>query len=256
MLIVLSPAKTIDFSIENNTNIESSTPAFVQEAEELVGILQQFKPEELSKLMKISAKLADLNYERFLKWDITHDSITSKPAVFAFKGEVYVGLDAKSLMQKELEYLNKNLRILSGLYGVLKPFDLLREYRLEMGTKLENSKGKNLYKFWGNKIALKINSAIDDSIGEKVLINLASNEYFKSIDKKAIKYPVITPVFKELKDDKYKVVSFFAKKARGLMTRYIAQNNITEPEQIKTFNLANYSFNEDLSSETEWVFSR
>ena len=255
MLIVLSPAKSLDFSQEDRkTNV--SRPVFVNEAAELVNELRKLNASELSALMKISAKLADLNFERFIKWDKRHDADETKQAILAFKGDVYVGLDAYSLSDNHLEHVNRNIRILSGLYGVLKPFDLVREYRLEMGTRLENSKGKGLYKFWGTKIALEINKSVEQSDGEKVLINLASNEYFKSIDQKELKFPIITPVFKDFKEDKYKVISFFAKKARGMMTRYIAENNITAPENIKTFNYGNYSFNEELTKENEWVFTR
>lgn len=255
MLLILSPAKSINFSFEYS-DINGTEPEFIKEASVLVKELRKFNQEELSDLMKISAKLADLNFERFLKWDKEHNNEYSKPAILAFKGDVYIGLDAHNLNIQQLNFLNNNLRILSGLYGVLRPFDLLREYRLEMGSKLENPKGNNLYKFWGDKIVNHINNAISASDGEKVLINLASNEYYKSINQKKLKFPIVTPVFKELKDDKYKVVSLFAKKARGMMTRYIAENKITNVEEIKTFNSANYSFNQDLSSEKEWVFTR
>jgi cytoplasmic iron level regulating protein YaaA (DUF328/UPF0246 family) len=255
MLIVLSPAKSLDFS-QVNRNTERYEPIFVKEAATLIKGLRKLKASELSSLMNISAKLADLNFERFLKWDPDHSNDETKQAVLAFKGDVYIGLDAGSLSDDHLRYVNKNVRILSGLYGILRPFDSIHEYRLEMGTKLENSKGKDLYSFWGTKIASEVNKAIEQSDGEKVLINLASNEYFKSIDQKTLKYPIITPVFKDFKDDKYKVISFFAKKARGMMTRYVAENNITEPEKIKTFNYGNYSFNEELTKGNEWVFTR
>jgi uncharacterized protein len=255
MLVVLSPAKSLDFS-QADRKTEVSKPDFVNEAAILVKQLRKLKASELSSLMKISAKLADLNFERFLKWDSEHSGKDTKQAILAFKGDVYVGLDAYSLPDEQLSYVNKNVRILSGLYGILRPFDLVREYRLEMGTKLKNSKGKDLYKFWGTKIVAEVNKAIDQSDGEKVLINLASNEYFKSIDQKKLKFPIITPVFKDFKDDKYKIISFFAKKARGMMTRYIAENNITNPENIKTFNYGNYSFNEELTKGNEWVFTR
>ena len=255
MLIVLSPAKSLDFS-ETNRITSHSKPAFIEEAAILIEELRKLKAEELSSLMNISAKLADLNFERFIKWSKSHGVKYTKQAVLAFNGDVYNGLDANTLSDEQLNHLNKNVRILSGLYGILRPFDLIREYRLEMGSKLANTSGKDLYKFWGVKIAKKVNEAIKQSDGEKVLINLASNEYFKSVDKKELKYPIITPVFKEIKDDKYKVISFFAKKARGMMTRFVAENNIVEAEQIKTFNYENYSFNQELTKENEWVFTR
>ena len=254
MLIVLSPAKTLDFSgISKLKN--QSTPIFIEEAAGLVKQLRKLKPLDFSNLMGISAKLADLNFERFLKWDKNHDQGT-KQAIFAFKGDVYVGLDAENLHKEYLDYINKNVRILSGLYGILKPFDLIREYRLEMGTKLTNKGSKDLYDYWYSLITPKVNEAIEHSDGGKLLINLASEEYFKSIDKKKLKFPVITPVFKDFKDDKYKVISFFAKKARGMMTRYIASNDIRKVEKIKLFNLGGYSFNQDLSKKNEWVFTR
>ncbi len=255
MLIVLSPAKTLDFSNINSVN-EHSLPVFMEEATKLVKIIKKYKPSKLSSLMGISAKLADLNYERFLKWDSNHIIPEAKEAVFAFKGDVYIGLGAQSLSEQNLDYLNLNLRILSGLYGVLKPFDLIREYRLEMGTALPNNRGSDLYKFWGNRISKQINQDIEQSSGEKVLINLASNEYFKSVTVKDIEYRIITPVFKEYKDNDYKIVSFFAKKARGLMTRYIAINNITSSDDIKRFNLERYTYNESISKPDEWVFTR
>jgi len=255
MLTVLSPAKTLDFSTNFQLN-NLTEPVFVKEAATLVKELRKLKPVDLSSLMGISAKLADLNFERYIKWGENHQPAYTKPAVLAFKGDVYVGLDASNLNGAQLDFVNKNVRILSGLYGILKPYDLIREYRLEMGSKLKNSKGGDLYKFWGNKISKQINEAIENSDGEKVLINLASNEYFKSVDLKALKYPVITPVFKEMKDDNYKIISFFAKKARGLMTRYMAVENITKAEQIKSFNYERYTFNEELSKKNEWVFTR
>ncbi len=254
MLIVLSPAKSLDFSdVKQQVNI--SYPNFIKEASVLVDELRKYDANSISKLMKISAKLSDLNVLRFSKWNINHAKNT-KPSIFAFKGGVYQGIDAETLNDKDLNYLNVNMRILSGMYGVLKPFDAIKEYRLEMGTKLENPKGKNLYAFWEQKIAKEINLSLEKSKGDKTLVNLASNEYFKSIDKKTLKYPIITPVFKDYKNGDYKVISFYAKKARGLMTRFAAQNNITEVEQLKTFNEANYEFSHKLSTNNTWVFVR
>jgi uncharacterized protein len=255
MLAVLSPAKSLNFSRPPQA-VKYSLPEFIKEAEGLVKLLRKYSPADLSSLMGISAKLADLNFERFVKWDKNHNSVNSKEAVFAFNGDVYDGLDAYSLNDDNLLFLNQHVRILSGLYGVLCPFDLINEYRLEMGSKLQNKQGNDLYAYWGNKIALSVNSAIENSSGEKVLINLASNEYFKSINLKELKYPVITPVFKEFKDNEFQLISFFAKKARGLMTRYIATEKITEPQQLKFFNLGGYAFNQELSKNDSWVFTR
>lgn len=255
MLIVLSPAKSLDLSY--NSDIKKTTkPVFLIEAEVLIEELRKYKQEDLSSLMNISAKLAELNFERFIKWNLPFTSQNAKPAIYAFKGDVYQGLEAKSLKESEIRFANKHLRILSGLYGILKPFDLIQEYRLEMGTKLGNPCGKNLYEFWGNKITEELNEAIKKSSGEKKMINLASNEYFKSIQSKNLDYDVIKPVFKEFKNGQYKIVSFFAKKARGLMSRFIFQNSINKAEDIKAFDLANYHFNSDLSKEKEWVFTR
>ncbi len=254
MLIVLSPAKSLDFS-DLKQKIDISYPKFIDEAAILISELRKYDAASISKLMKISAKLSDLNTMRFAQWNSNHTENT-KSAIFAFKGDVYQGIDAENLNNEQLNYLNVNMRILSGMYGVLKPFDAIKEYRLEMGTKLENPKGKNLYTFWGQKIAEEINLSLDNSKGDKVLVNLASNEYFKSIDKKTLKYPIITPVFKDNKNGEYKVVSFYAKKARGMMTRFAAQNNITDVEQLKTFNEANYEFSHKLSTDDTWVFVR
>ncbi len=255
MLLVISPAKTLDFSFNDNLK-KTFEPVFLDEAQILIEELRKYKPEELSSLMNISAKLAELNYERFIRWHLPFTRQNAKSAIYAFKGEVYRGLDANSLHMSEIEFANNHLRILSGLYGVLSPFDLIQEYRLEMGTKLNNPVGKNLYEFWGNKITSEINKAIKKSSGEKVLINLASNEYFKSIQVSDLDYDMIKPVFKESKNGQYKVITIFAKKARGLMSRFIFQNNINNVEDIKAFDLANYHFNPNISKEKEWVFTR
>jgi uncharacterized protein len=255
MLILLSPAKTLDFSAHHLID-NYSLPAYLNDSEKLIKILRKLKPDQLSSLMRISAKLADVNFERYIKWDKEHNSEIARQAIFAFKGDVYIGLDALTLNEKELYYLNDHLRILSGLYGVLKPFDLIHEYRLEMGTSLQNPKGADLYSFWTKNITKQIKSDIEHSTGEKVLINLASNEYFKSVNLNEIKCRVITPVFKEYKNNELTFISFFAKKARGLMTRFIATNNIKSSEDIKNFNLEGYTFREELSKPDEWLFCR
>ncbi|MFN8259229.1 MAG: peroxide stress protein YaaA [Bacteroidales bacterium] len=255
MLIVLSPAKTLDFESDYHL-VDFSFPIFIKEAEKLIKLLRRYKPGELSGLMDISAKLADLNFERYLKWTTKHELPLAKPSVFAFKGDVYIGLDALNLTSNQLNFLNKNVRILSGLYGILKPFDLINAYRLEMGTPLKNTKGKDLYSFWSNLITGQIIKDIDQSDGEKVLINLASNEYFQSVKRNKIKFRIITPSFKEFKDNEYRFISFNAKKARGLMTRFITTEKIENPEEIKHFNLEGYRFNEDLSKGDHWLFTR
>ncbi len=254
MLIALSPAKSLNFD-QSAINIDYSYPVFIDEAAVLISELQKKDAAQIASLMKISAKLSDLNVQRFAQWNTDHKENT-KAAVLAFNGEVYNNLDANSLNIEQLNYLGKNLRILSGLYGLLRPFDAIKEYRLEMGTKLENPHGRDLYKFWGSKIAENINTAISHSLGDKVLVNLASNEYFKSVDKKVLKYPIITPIFKDLKNGEYKVISFYAKKARGMMTRFAAQNKIENVADLKTFNEANYAFSDKLSTENTWVFIR
>jgi uncharacterized protein len=255
MLSILSPAKTLNFS-KVSEKASYSEPSFVNEAGMLMKILKCLKPDEISELMGISAKLADLNFQRFLAWQKEHRPENSKPAIFAFDGDVYEGLDIETLDVDHVLFLNKNLRILSGLYGVLKPLDLIKEYRLEMGSKLKNKKGPNLYYFWGQKITQNINTAIEQSDGDKVLINLASNEYFKAIDAKALKYEVITPVFKDYKEGKYQVISYYAKKARGLMSRFIAQEKITNQENLKMFHLGSYSFSHELSTSNQFIFTR
>ncbi len=254
MLLVISPAKTLDFqSMEKQYS--TSFPSFLGLSTKLIDELRNYKAQELESLMSISPKLADLNRERFLQWQLPFTSENSKPAVFAFRGDVYTGLDVDSLTETETLRLNKHLRILSGLYGVLRPLDGIQAYRLEMGTKLENEKGNTLYKFWGDLITNQINNDLIENKYE-YLINLASNEYFKSIDKKQIKKPIITPVFKDYKNGTYKVISFYAKKARGFMTRFIIQNQINTIDGLKTFDQANYLFNNDLSTDTELVFTR
>ena len=254
MLLIISPAKTLDFQ-PMEKQYPASFPPFLDLSTKLISELRNYEAQELQSLMSISPKLADLNRERFLQWQLPFTPENTKPAVFAFRGDVYTGLDVDSLTETETLRINKHLRILSGLYGVLRPLDGIQAYRLEMGTKLENEKGNTLYKFWGDLITNQINSDLIENKYE-YLINLASNEYFKSIDKKKIKKPIITPIFKDYKNEKYKVISFYAKKARGLMTRFIIQNQINTIDGLKTFDQANYLFNPDLSTNTELVFTR
>ena len=254
MKIVISPAKSLDF--ENKFNDKDFTQAkYTSEAEELILQLRNLNPKEIEKLMSISAKLAILNYQRFADWSLPFTIENAKQAIFAFTGDVYQGFDVESLNKSELENTQNKLRILSGLYGVLKPLDLIKAYRLEMSSKFANSKGKNLYEFWGDSITDFLNNEMA-SDNEKVLINLASNEYFKSINTKKIDAKIITPIFKEEKNGQLKIVSFYAKKARGLMCRFIIKNNIESVEDIKAFDYENYCFNETLSSENDWYFTR
>jgi cytoplasmic iron level regulating protein YaaA (DUF328/UPF0246 family) len=254
MLIVISPAKSLDFESSVHTKLHSDA-CFTKDAEQLIKILRKLKVDEIQELMSVSPKLAQLNFERFHQWNLPFTSENAKQALLAFKGDVYTGIDADSLSDKDFEYAQSKLRILSGLYGVLKPMDLIQAYRLEMGKKLLNRRGKDLYEFWGDRITKSINKDLKE-YGHKNLINLASNEYYKSINSKKINAEIITPAFKDLKNGQYKMISFFAKKARGLMTRFIIQNEITNPDDLKAFDLDGYIFNPNLSKENAPVFTR
>lgn len=254
MLFILSPAKTLDYSSQIPYSGQSDLE-FMKESAQLVRILKKLNPEELSKLMKVSSKIAYLNHDRFAQWKTPIALENARQAIFAFKGEVYNGLDAYTLNDYELEYAQNHMRMLSGLYGLLRPMDMMLPYRLEMGTKLQSTKFNNLYEFWGDKITKKLQKAIDES-GTKILVNLASIEYFNAVNSKKIKSTIITPIFKEAKGDSYKVISIFAKKARGLMSRYIIQNQIENPEDLKHFDLDGYFYNEVLSTQTELIFTR
>ena len=254
MITIISPAKTLDFDVEVQTK-EHSKSEFLQESKKIVDRLKDFSPNELANLMNINQELAALNYERYLKWELPFTKDNAKQALMVFKGQVFVGLDAKTLSEKDLLFAQDHLRILSGLYGILRPLDLMQPYRLEMGTKLKNPEGDNLYKFWGSKITDFINKELS---GQKTpfLINLASNEYFKAINPKKINGEIITPVFKEAKGNGFKVITVYAKTARGLMSRFIIENRIEEPSQLKAFDSDGYLFNHDLSTDKEWVFTR
>ena len=254
MLTVLSPAKKLSKECNVHTD-QYELPRFLKQSEELVRTLKKMDPDDLMSLMGISEKLSTLNWERYQSWKTPFNEANSRQAVFTFKGDTYSGLDAETLTSDELNYSQKHTRILSGLYGILKPLDLMMPYRLEMGTKLENVSGKNLYEFWGSSLAEYLQSELTDHTS-KLVVNCASVEYFKSIDNDALISPVVTPVFKEIKNGKAKIISFFAKKARGMMARFIIQNKIDNIEDIKGFNLEGYSFDESLSSEFEPVFVR
>ncbi|MGY5354308.1 peroxide stress protein YaaA [Wenyingzhuangia sp. IMCC45467] len=252
MKIVVSPAKSLDFESEIPTK-DFTQGVFLEEAEKLNKVLKKKKPKELGDLMKISEKLSDLNWQRNQDWSLPFTLENARQAVFAFNGDVYAGLDAYSLTEEQIKVLQDKLRILSGQYGILKPLDLMQPYRLEMGTKLKIGRKENLYQFWGDTVTNQLNKEL---LEEDVFINLASNEYFKVVKPKLLKVPVITPDFKDYKDGKLKMISFFAKKARGLMVRYIIDKNIETIEGLKGFNYEGYAFDANLSTETNFVFTR
>ncbi len=252
MLIVISPAKTLDFDTSSQTS-KSSIPKFRKESRHLVKVMQDKTPKDIARLMRISTRLADLNAERFHNWKA--QSRHTKQSILAFKGDVYMGLEAETYKERDFTFAQKHLRILSGLYGLLKPLDLIQAYRLEMGTKLKTSKGNTLYDYWGNRITRDLADDLHTH-RNKILINLASNEYFKVVKPTLLPGQVITPVFKDCYHGTYKVISFFAKKARGSMTSFIVKNRITKPEDIKTFNVDGYQYNDSRSSDDIWVFTR
>ncbi|MDE1463990.1 peroxide stress protein YaaA [Spartinivicinus poritis] len=253
MLAVISPAKTLDFETSPTTHTYTQ-PELSKQSEVLVKVLRQYSPDQLAQLMKLSDKLAGLNAARFNEWYLPFTPDNAKQAVLAFKGDVYTGLEAESFTEKQFEFAQQHLRILSGLYGLLRPLDLIQPYRLEMGTKLENPNGKDLYQFWDDQITQQLNSQLANVKGP--LINLASNEYFKSIKSQLLDADIITPVFKDWKNGQYKVISFLAKKARGMMVNYLVKNKIKNPEKLKQFDLAGYQYQPDLSSTKEWIFTR
>lgn len=254
MLFVVSPAKNLDYDTPSAYE-KTSQPLLLDDAEALVERARELSPQQLSSLMKISDKLASLNAVRFNEWQRPFDSDNAKAAVFAFNGDVYAGFEAATLSTQALDYAQQHMRILSGLYGVLRPLDLMQPYRLEMGTKFENPRGKDLYAFWGSQIAEQLNRDLE-AAGASQLVNLASNEYFKAVDTKVLNAPIITPVFKDTKQGKLKVISFYAKKARGMMGRYIVEHQVKTLEQLKSFDVAGYKYDNLLSSDTELVFTR
>lgn len=254
MLIVVSPAKTLDYESSLPTD-KHTLPELTDYSKQLIDVCRKLMPADVSSLMKVSDKIAALNVARFEQWSETFTQENARQAIFAFKGDVYTGLDALSLSQDDLDYAQQHLRMLSGLYGLLKPLDLMQPYRLEMGTKLSNPKGSNLYQFWGNIITEKLNQAIQAQ-GDNVLVNLASNEYFKSVKPKSLDAQIITPIFKDCKNGQYKVISFYAKKARGMMARYIIENRIESVADLTKFDTAGYYFCEQESTPTDLVFKR
>jgi len=254
MLIVVSPAKSLDFDSKARTR-KFTEPQYLEESTQLVGQLQKLSPEDFSELMNISSSLGELNHMRYANWHTPFDLENSKQAIFAFKGDVYIGLEAEKFSTADLNFAQKHLRILSGLYGLLRPLDLMQPYRLEMGSRFENKKGKNLYEFWDNKLTENLNELFKQD-KRPVLVNLASKEYFSAIKPKSLNAEIISPVFKDFSNGKYKIVSFYAKKARGYMAAYIIQNRIKSPEKLKDFDVEGYWYSEQDSTPAQPVFLR
>ncbi len=254
MLVVISPAKTLDFETPAITN-KATKPLMIKDSTELVELMREYAPDDIVNLMGVSQKIGELNSERFMNWHTPFTKKNAKQALLAFKGDVYTGLNAETFDDDDFDFAQSHLRILSGLYGVLKPLDLIQAYRLEMGIKLQTDRGKNLYEFWGNKPSSALKKQLA-SLKSNVLINLASNEYFNVVDKKLLDAEIITPVFKDFKNGKYKIISFYAKKARGLMSAYIIKHRIEDPAKLKKFNVAGYRFDKASSDAKQWVFLR
>ncbi|PMH39752.1 hypothetical protein BCU68_06530 [Vibrio sp. 10N.286.49.B3] len=254
MLIVVSPAKTLDYESPLATT-RFTQPELVGDSAQLIEVCRKLTPADISTLMKVSDKIASLNVARFAQWSEAFTVDNARQAILAFKGDVYTGFDANTLSEADFDYAQQHMRMLSGLYGVLKPLDLMQPYRLEMGTRLANERGTNLYQFWGDKITDHLNQTMADQ-NEALLINLASNEYFKAVKPKQLTGKVITPVFKDCKNGQYKVISFYAKKARGMMARYIVQQRVNSIEELTQFDVAGYYFVAEESTESELVFKR
>ena len=254
MLTLLSPAKTLDFDTPPTTN-KATDAMFLDQSAELIEVLRQYSPQELGALMTLSDKLSELNVQRFHDWQLPFTKDNAKAAVLAFKGDVYTGLAAETLSEKQLDFAQDHVRILSGLYGVLRPLDLIQPYRLEMGTKLKNPKGKDLYSFWGDDITNALNKELEQH-KQKVVVNLASNEYFGAVKAKQLNAELITPVFKDEKNGKYKIISFYAKKARGLMTRWMIEQGIDSPAKLHKFDVAGYRYSDEDSGADTLVFKR
>jgi cytoplasmic iron level regulating protein YaaA (DUF328/UPF0246 family) len=252
MLVVISPAKKLNEKCDKNLISKYTVPPYLENSKKIVSTLKTYSVSKLSKLMNISDKISSLNYERYIKWSLPFSRDNAHPALLLFQGDVYKGIEAESFEEEDFLFAQKSLRILSGLYGILKPFDLIQPYRLEMGTQLKIGKYNDLYDFWGDNIT----NAINKDNNNDYLINLASVEYFKSINQKNLKSKLINISFKEKRDGNYKIIGIYAKKARGLMSRYIVKNKITDPKQIKKFREDNYTYNKTLSSDSEWVFTR
>ncbi|MFT5675262.1 MAG: cytoplasmic iron level regulating protein YaaA (DUF328/UPF0246 family) [Paraglaciecola sp.] len=254
MLVVVSPAKNLDYQTAPVIS-DFSQPELLEHSQKLINRCRKLSPPAISSLMKISDKLAGLNANRYASWSLPFSQDNAKQALLAFNGDVYTGIDAQSFSPEDFEFAQQHMRILSGLYGLLKPLDLMQAYRLEMGTRLDTKRGTNLYQFWGDIITNKLNSAMEEQ-GDNLLVNLASNEYFKSVNGKKLQGEIVTPVFKDCKNGQYKVISFFAKKARGMMARFIVQNRLSEVKQLESFDLGGYRFDPTMAKNNELVFSR
>jgi cytoplasmic iron level regulating protein YaaA (DUF328/UPF0246 family) len=253
MILLISPAKSLDFTA---TEIQDySMPRMLADSQALINNLQQKSPKDIQQLMKVSENIANLNAERFQNFSTPFSLDNAKQAALAFQGDVYKGMEAETFSEEDMAFAQNHLRILSGLYGLLKPLDLIQPYRLEMGTRLQNEKGKNLYEFWDTKITETLNEDLEKQ-GDNIVINLASKEYFKSIKKNALNADLYDIEFKEEKNGQFKIVAFFAKKARGMMANYVIKNKISKPEELKGFDYDGYYFNEDLSSEKNFIFTR
>lgn len=255
MITVVSPAKTLDYESELVTD-RFTQPDFLEQSQTLIEEARLLSAEDIGAMMKVSEKISALNHQRFIDWQQPFTPENARPAVLAFKGDVYTGLAAETFTDADFDFAQSHFRMLSGLYGLLKPLDLMQAYRLEMGTGFKNSRGKNLYEFWGEIPTEALNKLFEET-GSDILVNLASNEYFKVVKKKFLKGRIITPVFKDTKNGKEKIISFYAKKARGMMAAYIIKNRLTDVEQLKAFDVAGYSYNEEQSiKKDELVFTR
>ena len=254
MLMVISPAKTLDFETPPTTD-RYTQPQYLDHAQELITQLRDLTPAQIGELMHLSDKLSGLNAARFGSWNPAFTPDNAKQALLAFKGDVYTGLQAETLSQADLDYAQQHLRMLSGLYGLLRPLDLMQPYRLEMGTKLENARGKDLYAFWGNRISEWLNEALAEQ-GDDVLLNLASNEYFSAVKRPALNARVINTEFRDLKNGQYKIISFYAKKARGMMSRFVISERIEHPDALKQFDVHGYRFDSAQSTKDKFVFLR
>lgn len=254
MLMVISPAKTLDYTSPPAT-ARFTQPQFLEHSQILIDQLRDLSPAQIAELMQLSDKLAGLNAARFGSWQADFNLDNAKQALLAFKGDVYTGLDAQSFSEDDFSFAQQHLRMLSGLYGLLRPLDLMMPYRLEMGTKLVNARGKDLYAFWGERISQWLNLALEAQ-GDDLLLNLASNEYFSAVKRKALNARIIDTEFKDLKNGQYKIISFYAKKARGLMARYVIQERLSDPQGLKDFNLQGYRYSAKDSSADKLVFLR
>lgn len=254
MIVILSPAKTLDFDSKPTTKIYSQ-PEFLEDSAELIQQLQRLSPADISGLMGISDALGELNFDRYQQWQLPFSPANAKQAALAFKGDVYTGLEADTFSSADFKFAQKHLRILSGLYGILKPLDLMQPYRLEMGIKFANTRGKNLYEFWGSQLTEELNAQLKKN-KSKALVNLASNEYFKALKKKDINVEIVSPAFKDYKNGEYKMISFFAKKVRGQMAAWIIKNKVTSASDLLDFKVDGYKLNKKLSSPAVPVFTR